>query len=131
MRNRARSLLLCLAALATFDAGGAASAKSHQPWGYRIGVTRPPQQANFCDQREDALEIAQIFERFGARTGFSALSNAPNCSRRVHGVTPRALLQQVRIRLEDGGEYFVNFILVRAEDGSEPVLVTTRRLLRE
>lgn len=98
------------------------------PWGYVLGEARAPQQANFCDTREAALEVASVFERFGARTGFSALANAPHCSLRVHGLTPRKLLQQVRIALEGGDSYVVNFIQVELDDGSTPVLVTTRAL---
>ena len=96
------------------------------PWGYALGQMRAAQQASFCDTREAALEVAQVFERFGARTGFSALSSAPDCSRRVLGLTPRALVHQVRIATEAAGSYIVNFIEVDADDGSRPVLVTTR-----
>lgn len=102
-----------------------------QPWGYRVGELGEARQGNFCDDTDAALEIAQIFERFGARTGFSALSNAPACATRVHAVTPESLLRQVEIKLESGANYAVNFIQVQADDGSRPVLVTTRRLIQD
>lgn len=101
------------------------------PWAYRIGATQPSRQGNFCDDQASALEIAAIFDRFGPRTGFSALAGSKACSTRVHEVTPERLLRQVRIPVEGGGEYVVNFIQVEADDGSRPVLVTTRRLVTE
>ena len=120
-------LTLCVVAIA----GPCNADTGAETWGYRLDEAYPPRQANFCEQRGSALEVADIFERYGPRTGFSALSNAPQCSTRVHAITPRALLRQVRVPLESGGEYIVNFIQVQAEDGSEPVLVTTRRLIED
>ncbi len=128
MRHRVTHLPAAVVTAALLAGPAAARAGGDAPWGYAIGVTRAPAQANFCDEREDALEIAHIFERFGARTGFSALSNAPGCSLQVRGITPRSLLHRVRVELEDGGEYHVNFIHVETDDGSRLVLVTTRRL---
>jgi hypothetical protein len=119
--------IVLLGAVLAASAPPAASADSG-PWGYVLGQTRSPQQANFCDTRAAALEIAKVFERFGARTGFSALANAPECSLRVHGLTPRALLHQVPIALHSGDSYVVNFIEVEVDDGSRPILVTTRTL---
>jgi hypothetical protein len=106
-------------------------ANADQPWAYRVGESGPQRQANFCDSAEAAMEIADIFERFGPRTGFSALASAPECSTRIHAVTPKALLRQVRIELNDGGEYIVNFIQVRTGSGTQPVLVTTRQLIED
>ena len=125
-----RRPVLCLLALiccADVHAGG--SEPAAQPWGYRVGEAGEPRQANFCDNSDAALEIAQIFDRFGARTGFSALSNAPQCATRVLTVTPESLLRQVEVKLESGSSYVVNFIQVQAEDGSRPVLITTRRFI--
>jgi len=119
-------LLGALGALAPWQQPAAGTQSA--PWSYAVGETRAPQQANFCDTRELALEVARVFERFGPRTGFAALAHAPGCSLRVHGVTPRALLHQVRVALESGDSYVVNFIDVDADDGSTPVLVTTRLL---
>ena len=117
------ALLACCTALADDTAT--------QTWAYRIGATHPPRQGNFCDDQATALEIAAIFERFGPRTGFSALAGARECSTRVHEVTPEALLKQVHIPLEGGGEYVLSFIQVGASDGTRPVLVTTRRLIKD
>ena len=102
-----------------------ASARSNRagadrPWGYVAGGTRVEQQGNYCMREEDALEIAGIFRRFGARTGFSALTHAPGCSQRVHGVTPLTLLDAVLIRMDGGGSYTVNFITVRASNPPQP-----------
>lgn len=119
--------IVMLGAVLAASAPPAAGADSG-PWGYVLGQTRSPQQANFCDTRAAALEIARVFERFGARTGFSALASAPDCSLRVHGLTPRALLHRVPIALESGESYAVNFIEVEIDDGSRPILVTTRTL---
>ena len=132
MGNLFRATLFVLAAScsATVLADKAVDQQS-QPWGYKIGEPGKPRQGNFCDHREAALEIADVFDRYGARTGFSALSNTPTCATRVHAVTPKSLIRQIEIKLDGGGSYFVNFIQVQASDGSHPVLVTTRRLLTD
>lgn len=123
-RGACGARLILLGALAY---GGACAAED--AWGYRLGEAVATRQANFCDTAEAAMEIAAIFERFGPRTGFSALANSPQCSTRIHAVTPRSLLRQVPVPLESGGQYTISFIQVQADNGSEPVLVTTRRLI--
>ena len=45
--------------------------------------------------------------------------------------TAEALIERVRIPLDGGGEYFVSFIQVQAEDGTRPVLITTRQLIQD
>ena len=118
--------------LAIALAGAAhAQTSSNGVWGYVVGATHPARQGNFCNDEGSAREIAGIFERFGARTGFSALSSSKDCSTRVHSVTPEALIERVRIPLDGGGEYFVSFIQVQAEDGTRPVLITTRQLIQD
>ena len=130
MRSLFPTALQLLAALASTSAlAGPTGNQPSQPWGYTIGKPGEPRQGNFCDDEEAALEIAGVFDRYGARTGFSALSNTPSCATRVHAVTPESLIRQVEIKLDGGGSYFVNFIQVQADDGSRPVLVTTRRLI--
>lgn len=134
MGNLFRATLFVLAALcsATVLADAAtdkAADRQSPPWGYKIGEPGEPRQGNFCDNRQAALEIAGVFDRYGARTGFSALSNTPSCATRVHAVTPESLIRQVEIKLDGGDSYFVNFIQVQAGDGSRPVLITTRRLI--
>lgn len=130
MGNLFRTTLFMLAALcsATVLADKATDPQS-QPWGYQIGESGKPRQGNFCNDRAAALAIAGVFDQYGARTGFSALSNTPSCATRVHAVTPESLIRQVEIKLDGGDSYFVNFIQVQASDGSRPVLVTTRHLL--
>ena len=49
----------------------------------------------------------------------------------MHAVTPESLLQQIKIKLDSGANYVVNFIQVQADDGSRPVLVTTRALIED
>lgn len=112
-------------------AAGAAVADDAIAWGYRVGAAHPPRQGSFCDDADSALEIATLFERFGPRTGFSALADSADCTTRVHAVTPERLIRQVRVALDGGGAYHVNFIQVQAGDGSRPVLVTTRRLTEQ
>lgn len=121
-----RGSLLLLCTLASCSAGA-----DDEVWAYRVGEAVPAQQANFCDSTEAALEIAEIFQRFGPRTGFSALSNASQCSKRILAVTPHSLLRQVQVPLASGDGYEINFIQVHADDGSEAVLVTTRRLMED
>lgn len=132
MGNLFRAMLFVFAAScsATVLADKATEQQS-LPWGYKLGEPGEPRQGNFCDDRQAALEIAGVFDRYGARTGFSALSNTPSCATRVHAVTPESLIRQVKIKLDGGGSYLVNFIQVQASDGSRPVLVTTRRLITD
>jgi len=97
-------------------------------WGYVVGEMRVEQQGNFCDSEAQINELAVIFERFGAQTGFSALSSAPGCSLKVHSFTPVAMQQSVTIKLESGGTYPINAIRVELRDGRMLYLVTTRHL---
>jgi hypothetical protein len=129
MRPLVAAFAVSILLASPWSTGAAGSAS--QPWGYRVGEARPAQQGNFCTTRQDAMEVAEIFERFGARTGFSALSNAPGCSTRVHAVTPTGILRRVPIALESGGGYTVSFIRVQVEGGGEAVLITTRRLIED
>ena len=97
-------------------------------WSYVIGELRVEQQANFCDSVAAVDELAVIFRRFGAQTGFSALSSAPECRLEVHSFTPAALQQSVPIKLESGETYLVNAIRVVLQDGRTRYLITTRHL---
>ena len=131
LRRPIRPALCLLAGLCYVDAQADGSESAARPWAYQVGETGEPRQGNFCDDRDAALEIAQIFHRFGAQTGYSALSNAPACATRVHAVTPESLLREVAIKLDNGTSYTVNFIQVQAADGTRPVLITTRRLVTD
>jgi hypothetical protein len=121
-----RILVCILLSLPLAAAGGRAAEGS---WSYRVGETRTGQQGNFCARQADAREIAAIFRRFGAPTGFAALSNAPGCFLAVHDTTPRGLLDAVRVDLQDGGHYVVRFISVDLDGDTPAVLITTRGLL--
>ena len=131
MSRPLRAALCLLAGLCYVDAQADGSESAVRPWAYQVGETGEPRQGNFCDDSDAALEIAQIFHRFGAQTGYSALSNAPACATRVHAVTPELLLREVAIKLDNGTSYMVNFIQVQAADGTRPVLITTRRLITD
>lgn len=115
-------------AVALFLAAAEASL-ARQPWAYQVNVPRENQQANFCTNAKDVLELARIFERFGAPTGFSALSSSPGCALETHSLVPKELIKQVKIKLESGDHYDVNFIRVHVEGDVELYLVTTRRLV--
>jgi hypothetical protein len=97
---------------------------------YRIGEQREAQQANFCRDLAEVDDIASLFERFGARTGFSALSASQLCTLEVHSFVPRRLHREVTIPLSNGGEYTVRFIEVDLASGESRILVTTRELQR-
>ena len=99
-----------------------------QTWGYVIGQLRSEQQANFCDTEAAVDELAAIFTRFGAQTGFSALAASPDCSLRVHTFTPVALNKAIKIKLESGDFYTINTLSVTLEDGRTSYLITTREL---
>ncbi len=117
-------VILCTATVLAASTAGA----TEEPWVYRVGETRAAQQANYCLHREQALEIADIFRRYGAPTGYSALSNAPGCSLSMHDTTPVALIEEVRVELDGGGHYTVRFIHVEVDGDTSAVLVTTREL---
>lgn len=122
-RELGRGELLTAAVAALLSASCASAAQS-----YRIDTPRQAQQGNFCDDTPQVDEIVAVFERFGAPTGFSALSASPACTLQVHGFTPRALYRQVKIELSDGGYYTIRFIRVELTDGQRRILVTTRGL---
>ncbi len=105
----------------------AATASAYAQWHYRAGEQREQQQANFCASAKDVAEIAELFERYGARTGFSALSASPNCSTGARTFTPVRLEREVVMTLDSGDTYSVRFIQVRLTDGNTRYVVTTRR----
>ena len=95
---------------------------------YRIGSPRSEQQGNFCEDSRQIEELVDLFQRFGAPTGFSALSASTRCALRVHSFTPRSLYRQVEVSLSDGSAYTIRFIRVELSDGQSMILVTTREL---
>jgi hypothetical protein len=100
-------------------------------WHYTIDRLRENQQANFCFSRKDVEEIAGIFNRFGARTGYAALSGSPDCAIAVHSFTPRRVLTTVTISEGKPGEYQVRFVEVENPQGKSMYLVTTRDVVTE
>lgn len=103
---------------------------------YRIGQPRQAQQGTFCDDAAIADEVAELFVRFGAPTGYAALSASPGCRLKVHDFTPLRLHRTVKVELSTGEHYTVRFIVVAIvapkspADGGAPerILVTTRAL---
>ncbi len=98
---------------------------------YTIDQPRETQQANFCDSKKGAEEIAGIFDRFGPRPGYAALSTSPHCTIAVHSFTPRRILTTVTISQGKPGEYMVRFVEVENDDGDVMYLVTTRDVVAE
>ena len=117
-----RTLVFCALLLTV------SSSLQAQTWSYVIGQSRSEQQANFCDTETAVDELANIFHRFGAQTGFSALASSPDCSLRVHSFTPVALKKAIKIKLESGDFYTINTLSVTLEDGRTSYLITTREL---
>lgn len=100
-------------------------------WHYTIDQAREQQQANFCAGKQDIEEIASIFTRYGARTGYAALSGSPNCEISVKTFTPRKVLITVTISRGKPGEYMIRFVEVESERGEVMYLVTTRDVVVE
>ena len=116
-------------ALSAFGCAGLAAADGS--WHYTIDETRQEQQANFCASLEDAEAIAAIFERFGARAGYAALSGSPDCAVAVHTFTPRKILKVLTISEGKEGEYQVYFVEVVDPRGDILYLVTTRDVVTQ
>lgn len=102
------------------------STASVAQWAYTAGEQHEQQQANFCQTRDDVAEMADVFERFGARTGFSALSASPRCATASRTFTPLKLEREVVMALQSGETYSIRFIQVRLASGETRYLVTTR-----
>lgn len=100
-------------------------------WHYTIDELREKQQANFCASRQGVEEIAGIFDRFGPRTGYAALSASPDCAITVESFTPRRVLLSVTISEGKPGEYRVRFVEVENDRGDVMYLVTTRNVAGE
>ena len=94
--------------------------------GYTFGEPRVGQQANFCLDEVTALAVAEVFREQGARPGYAALSQSPDCRLKVLDFTPRTML--TRIEIEGDDRYWVNFVAVDLAGGGRSVLVTTREV---
>ena len=100
-------------------------------WHYTIDQPRELQQANSCNSKEGVEEIAGIFNRFGPRRGYAALSASPNCGIAVHSFTPRRVLTAVTISKGKPGEYIVRFVEVKNDHGDVMYLMTTHDVVAE
>ena len=130
VRPAARTAPRLAAALALVVAAGlVAGGASAQPWHYVLGVPRPVQQVNLCADLDEALEVAHVFEKYGARPGYSVLSSAPTCGLTVVSVTPREVVRRIVISAGKEDEYAVHFVRVETAAGEERWLVTTRDVL--
>lgn len=119
---------LCLLPVAAWSALAPAS---DGVWHYAIDQPRKEQQANLCESRRGAEEIATIFDRFGPRTGYAALSESRDCAITVASFTPRKVLTTVTISEGKPGEYRLRFVEVENERGEILYLVTTRDVVGE
>ncbi len=107
------------------------AAAADSDWYYTIDQPRKEQQANFCHSKNSIDEIAGIFDRFGPRPGYAALSTSPDCGIAVDSFTPRRILTTVTISKGEPGEYMVRFVEVENDHGDVTYLVTTRNVLTE
>jgi hypothetical protein len=119
---------ICL--VAVIACSGIASA-TDGAWHYTIDQSREEQQANFCATRNSVEEIAGVFDRFGPRTGYAALSASPDCAVTVETFTPRRVLTTVTISKGKPGEYRLHFVEVENNHGDVKYLVTTRDVVGE
>jgi len=97
-------------------------------WHYTIGKIHTGQQASFCLNEQAALEIAEVFTRFGPRTGYSALAGARDCTRLVRNFTPLEVIQTVAVAENEQNAYTVSMVRARTDRGEELILITTRRV---
>ena len=100
-------------------------------WYYTIDQPREKQQVNFCTSRDSTEEIAGIFDRFGPRIGYAALSASPDCRIAVRSFTPRRVLATVTISKGEPGEYLMRFVEVENDRGDVVYLVTTRDVVAQ
>ena len=128
MSGRARINRIGLLSLVAWSGFAAASGNA---WHYTIDQPREEQQANFCLSEKNVEEVAGIFDRYGPRTGYSALSESPGCEIAVHTFTPRRVVKTVTVSEGKPGEYKVHFVEVVNDHGETLYLVTTREVVAE
>lgn len=115
-------LLLPLATRAGFSAG------ADGVWYYTLEQERIRQQASFCRSHEEIRELVRIFNRYGPRTGYSALAESPGCGTSIQTFTPLKVVEVVIISRGKPGEYTMRFVEVENEYGETLYLVTTREV---
>lgn len=104
---------------------------SDDAWRYTIDQPRSKQQANLCRSRAAAEAIAAAFNRFGPRSGYTALSESSDCAIVVESFTPRRVLSTVTVSEGKPGEYRLRFVEVENDRGEVLFLVTTRDVIGE
>ncbi|MDX1433760.1 MAG: hypothetical protein R3286_15060 [Gammaproteobacteria bacterium] len=114
---------MTLAALLTCAASGA-----QEIWYYVIDVAQPARQVNFCVSEADVRGLVSIFERFGPRTGYSALAESTTCYIAVIEFTPRRIVEEIVIAEGKPEEYRMRFVEGQNENGETLYLVTTREV---
>lgn len=108
-----------------------APAGAQEAWHYVLNETHPERQANFCASEADVRDVVMIFERFGARTGYSALSGTDNCFIAVNTFTPQRVVEEIVIAEGEPSEYRMRFVEGYDENGKVLFLVTTREVRPE
>ncbi len=125
---RARGLLTLLGACLFAPSIVVPQAGAAEPWHYRLGEPRTDQQANFCQDLQTALALAEVFRRHGPRPGYTALEQAEGCVVAVSSFTPRKVVERVSISLGGGAQYTVSFVEVEMSGGTVSYLFTTREI---
>ena len=108
-----------------------APARAQEPWHYVLDEKHPARQANFCTTEDEVRDIVSIFERFGPRTGYSALAGTERCFIAVRSFTPTRIVDEIVISEGEPGEYRMRFVEGHDENGEILFLVTTREVKPE
>ena len=116
--------------LAALLSGIGVQALATQPWGYKIGTEKRAQQANFCATSDAVEELSTIFAKFGPRTGYTALSELPECTIALETFTPVRIAKRVTVSEGTPDEYVLSFVEVRTHTGERRYLVTSRGVER-
>lgn len=107
----------------------AQQSNAQRPWHYTIGEQKINQQANFCLKKKAVYELARIFEKEGARPGYTALDR--KCSTKIESFTLEKIIRQVTIATSAGDQYTISFVKVQTIRGDIQYLVTTRDVLEK
>ena len=105
-----------------------AGAGAQEVWYYVLDVAQPARQVNFCMSEADVKGLVSIFERFGPRTGYSALAESKGCFIAVVAFTPRRIVDEIVIAEGKPEEYRMRFVEGHNGDGEIVFLVTTREV---
>lgn len=108
-----------------------APARAQEAWHYVLNEQHPERQANFCASEADVRDVVMIFERFGPRTGYAALSGTDRCFIVVNAFTPLRVVEEIVIAEGEPSEYRMRFVEGHDENGKVLFLVTTREVRSE